>query len=122
MLLPRAEAFGEAIATHNIPRETHREHILDDRHVQGALKLQHIVVADLGIDIAADLVARLDRREQHRAAGAALTEQRPLRALQHLYPGQVIALKRSEERRVGKEVVGTCRSRWSAYHVKKKSH
>src|SRR3546814_10036303 len=81
LLLPRAEAFGEAIATHNIPRETHREHILDDRHVQGALKLQHIVVADLGIDIAAELVARLDRREQHRAAGAAFTEQRPLRAL-----------------------------------------
>src|SRR3546814_16394501 len=34
-----------------------------------------------------------DRREQHRAAGAAFTEQRPLRALQHLYTGQVIDLK-----------------------------
>src|SRR3546814_1456911 len=55
--------------------------------------LQHIVVADLGIDIAAELVARLDRREQHRAAGAAFTEQRSLRALQHLYTGQVIDLK-----------------------------
>ena len=28
----------------------------------------------------------------------------------HLYPG------RSEERRVGKECVSTCRSRWSPYH------
>src|SRR3546814_15299863 len=28
--------------------------------------------------------------------------------------------KRSEERRVGKECVSTCRSRWSAYHKKKK--
>src|SRR3546814_16218545 len=28
--------------------------------------------------------------------------------------------ERSEERRVGKECVGTCRSRWSAYHKKKK--
>src|SRR3546814_13655881 len=28
---------------------------------------------------------------------------------------------RSEERRVGKECVSTCRSRWSAYHYKKKS-
>src|SRR3546814_19708381 len=29
-------------------------------------------------------------------------------------------LKRSEERRVGKECVSTCRSRWSPYHKKKK--
>src|SRR3546814_4790061 len=30
-------------------------------------------------------------------------------------PG-VTGLKRSEERRVGKECVSTCRSRWSPYH------
>src|SRR3546814_21192926 len=29
--------------------------------------------------------------------------------------------KRSEERRVGKECVSTCRSRWSPYHKKKKT-
>src|SRR3546814_14229307 len=29
-------------------------------------------------------------------------------------------LDRSEERRVGKECVSTCRSRWSPYHSKKK--
>src|SRR3546814_17327363 len=29
------------------------------------------------------------------------------------------ALHRSEERRVGKECVSTCRSRWSPYHSKK---
>src|SRR3546814_20254395 len=28
----------------------------------------------------------------------------------------VLAVKRSEERRVGKECVSTCRSRWSLYH------
>src|SRR3546814_17274099 len=28
--------------------------------------------------------------------------------------------RRSEERRVGKECVSTCRSRWSPYHYKKK--
>src|SRR3546814_14780911 len=28
---------------------------------------------------------------------------------------------RSEERRVGKECVSTCRSRWSTYHEKKKT-
>src|SRR3546814_18878519 len=30
-------------------------------------------------------------------------------------------LTRSEERRVGKECVSTCRSRWSPYHYKKKT-
>src|SRR3546814_12479832 len=30
--------------------------------------------------------------------------------------------KRSEERRVGKECVSTCRSRWSPYHYKKKQN
>src|SRR3546814_4733873 len=30
--------------------------------------------------------------------------------------GLVRALERSEERRVGKECVSTCRSRWSPYH------
>src|SRR3546814_20465893 len=29
---------------------------------------------------------------------------------------------RSEERRVGKECVSTCRSRWSPYHYKKKQY
>src|SRR3546814_16489075 len=29
-------------------------------------------------------------------------------------------MNRSEERRVGKECVSTCRSRWSPYHEKKK--
>src|SRR3546814_7644970 len=30
--------------------------------------------------------------------------------------GEVSMAARSEERRVGKECVGTCRSRWSPYH------
>src|SRR3546814_13528985 len=33
----------------------------------------------------------------------------------------VRAVHRSEERRVGKECVSTCRSRWSPYHKKKKN-
>src|SRR3546814_19050362 len=36
--------------------------------------------------------------------------------LKHQRPGG----QRSEERRVGKEGVSTCRSRWSPYHKKKK--
>src|SRR3546814_16902968 len=34
---------------------------------------------------------------------------------------QHTARARSEERRVGKECVSTCRSRWSPYHSKKKT-
>src|SRR3546814_16884509 len=34
--------------------------------------------------------------------------------------GKVSHRSRSEERRVGKECVSTCRSRWSPYHIKKK--
>src|SRR3546814_11296889 len=33
---------------------------------------------------------------------------------------QAVCDLRSEERRVGKECVSTCRSRWSQYHEKKK--
>src|SRR3546814_11894220 len=36
--------------------------------------------------------------------------------IEHLRAG------RSEERRVGKECVSTCRSRWSPYHTKKKQN
>src|SRR3546814_11648871 len=35
-------------------------------------------------------------------------------------PSKFRSLSRSEERRVGKECVSTCRSRWSPYHYKKK--
>src|SRR3546814_13119632 len=35
---------------------------------------------------------------------------------------QRAAAGRSEERRVGKECVSTCRSRWSHYHYKKKNY
>src|SRR3546814_12628824 len=36
----------------------------------------------------------------------------------HLYTGElrVVDVESSEERRVGKECVSTCRSRWSPYH------
>src|SRR3546814_12706661 len=39
---------------------------------------------------------------------------------QHQTPLVVESHGRSEERRVGKECVSTCRSRWSPYHYKKK--
>src|SRR3546814_19041653 len=46
---------------------------------------------------------------------------RPWRKRTHWPPLRSIAgINRSEERRVGKECVSTCRSRWSPYHYKKK--
>src|SRR3546814_11895343 len=52
---------------------------------------------------------RLARRRQYR-------EQREQRTL---HPGTSAHLPRSEARRVGKEGVSTCRSRWLPYHYKK---
>src|SRR3546814_18264460 len=48
-------------------------------------------------------------------------------ALDHREEGVLVAAveaepERSEERRVGKECVSTCRSRWSLYHEKKKTN
>src|SRR3546814_1159625 len=52
------------------------------------------------------------------ARGARLGEDMPrISPLALLPPGRLPAvLLRSEERRVGKECVSTCRSRWSPYH------
>src|SRR3546814_12250428 len=59
-------------------------------------------------NFAARLVGRRVERIQRRAKYMLL----------HLDDGQVLLchLGRSEERRVGKECVSTCRSRWSSYH------
>src|SRR3546814_12471163 len=40
----------------------------------------------------------------------------------HWMSSAISLIGRSEERRVGKEWVSTCRSRWSPYHSKKKQH
>src|SRR3546814_14448649 len=57
------------------------------------------------------------------ADGAVVTDDNP----RNEAPEQILegirsgfSTPRSEERRVGKECVSTCRSRWSAYHTKKK--
>src|SRR3546814_12944393 len=43
-------------------------------------------------------------------------QQAILRLVEFLVGNARLALNRSEERRVGKECVSTCRSRWSPYH------
>src|SRR3546814_18621135 len=44
------------------------------------------------------------------------------RLAQPMRGSHVAKAVRSEERRVGKECVSTCRSRWSPYHSKKKKN
>src|SRR3546814_11342979 len=41
---------------------------------------------------------------------------RPIDRKKHLVEGQIGKVRGSEERRVGKECVRTCRSRWAPYH------
>src|SRR3546814_8758623 len=48
------------------------------------------------------------KMQRHRALAVAVADQ-PM-------AGEVERMFRSEERRVGKECVSTCRSRWSPYH------
>src|SRR3546814_16007216 len=85
-----------------------------------------------------ELVGWVERSETHRRADAAIrgtdfdwSRGAPLPALalqgRSRSPGsqlkplpQGCPAARSEERRVGKECVSTCRSRWSPYHSKKK--
>src|SRR3546814_15229350 len=63
-----------------------------DRSAHDAAELVGGVVAGGRLELALEVVAGLSRRNHERAGG------------------------RSEERRVGKECVSTCRSRWSPYH------
>src|SRR3546814_12022190 len=61
-------------------------------------------------------------KRRERGGPSAVMRLPPLLAVDH-QPGlpQDGELLRSEERRVGKECVSTCRSRWSPYHSKKKN-
>src|SRR3546814_16357943 len=98
-------------------------------------------MADLDPDIAAEILLRRLRRDHDVAAVRDAAETHSLRTAQHLHIGEVVELPlrqprdrhfgeigdnrwkdgtegkalaaRSEERRVGKECVSTCRSRWS---------
>src|SRR3546814_5543894 len=49
-------------------------------------------------------------------ADAVAHQQQRLRILHRHHDIGLVVIVRSEERRVGKECVSTCRSRWSPYH------
>src|SRR3546814_19865033 len=58
----------------------------------------------------------------HSRAISSFTFRRRFSSLRSPWAQQVSSGERSEERRVGKECVSPCRSRWSPEHYKKKSH
>src|SRR3546814_11947114 len=68
----------------------------------------------------ARLAAEAKAAEEARlAAEAQAAEEARLAAEAKAAEEARLAAERSEERRVGKECVSTCRSRWSPYHYKK---
>src|SRR3546814_11346119 len=89
--------------------------------------------ADAALEAFAALGTEIGVRRRGVAEGEILEELVDLPGLGRLEAGRVIGEQphrigdlpqraefRSEERRVGKECVSTCRSRWSPYHEKKK--
>src|SRR3546814_19152782 len=84
-------------------------------------------ISDWSSDVCSSDLARADNDSQRYRACRGDLLQRPrhhqgLLPAECRYPhGQCAGDRdRSEERRVGKECVSTCRSRWSPYHYKKK--
>src|SRR3546814_10408786 len=99
-------------------------HLLDQgiRPLRGKLTLSFAnVEADRRFDAATPFDSRFVERDSNRLWDAATldgpdqtADARRARALRPIY-AEADAL-RSEERRVGKGCVSTCRSRWSPYH------
>src|SRR3546814_2947360 len=74
-------------------------------------------ISDWSSDVCSSDLARLcmgTRRPSRRSKRLLANAANPSGRLKYCVSG------RSEERRVGKECVSTCRSRWSPYHYKKK--
>src|SRR3546814_15192887 len=62
------------------------------------------------------VLAAVDAERDGHRAGRQLEQRARHRGLDRLLGIDGLTLLRSEERRVGKEGVSTCRSRWSPYH------
>ena len=85
-------------------KKSHEASIIYSRHRSLVLGLSlsllasPLSAAELGPSATDQLIVKLNERANGMAAAQALSQ------------------VRSEERRVGKECVSTCRSRWSPYH------
>src|SRR3546814_13197340 len=64
------------------------------------------------VDVAADRIEVQDRADRAIFSGDVIARQGDMT----LSAARLTVAYRSEERRVGKECVSTCRSRWSPYH------
>src|SRR3546814_14587432 len=62
---------------------------------------------------------KLEPVAHHRQEAVTKVQPRPQLRPNVPAPRRLLKWQRSEERRVGKEGVSTCRSRWSQYHYKK---
>src|SRR3546814_14720480 len=94
-----------------------RQNIVDDRKVDQRLGLQKVECPVLDFRLAFEFVRGTLAPYQDRSGTRVFAEQGALRTSQHLHPLDIEQVgHRSEERRVGKEGVSTCRSRWSPYH------
>src|SRR3546814_12202810 len=86
--------------------------------LQQSAALFHSVQLALQADVAQGyfLIRRLDA-EQELYRSTVELRGKTLDLIQRRYAeGDISELDRSEERRVGKECVSTCRSRWAPYH------
>src|SRR3546814_15004855 len=75
------------------------------------------------LDLVEAMEAEVERREQRHGAPVAENLEQQAERMIRIRPvryARLVVAKRSEARRVGKECVSTCRSRWSPYHYKKK--
>src|SRR3546814_14174105 len=90
---------------------------------RGLTRPQWRIDVDLQLDANGLGTAGASERKIQLAGDGIVFEQRLTDSLVHSRPGLRVELQtalRSEERRVGKECVSKCRSRWSPYHYKKK--
>src|SRR3546814_4898768 len=72
--------------------------------------------SDLGVTITANSAWAMQMPRIDHGAGSATLRRRPRCDSTYSSTSRGMPRKRSEERRVGKECVSTCRSRWSPYH------
>src|SRR3546814_17216981 len=87
-----------------------------------ALPISQITVAPADIGLVRARFALLIRSGDHdadRVVGKAVADDPRYFGVERIAAVARRIIDRSEERRVGKECVSTCRSRWSPYHYKK---
>src|SRR3546814_19726396 len=105
-LFPYTTLFRSALARQPAEVANARQR---DRH-QAIQELVHPLAAQGDLAAHRHAFAKLEGRHRHLGLGD-----------NRLLAGDQRHLARSEERRVGKECVSTCRSRWTRYHKTKKT-